>query len=83
MNQTGKEHFQYFEINLTPDEFSKAELFMKSCKSIQPIINKYGSPEFDYVFGTEGQPISGFYYSIENVKRVSDSKLRICVIYPR
>ena len=83
MNQTGKEHFQYFEINLTPDEFTQADSFMKNCKSIQLIINKYGSPEFNYIFGEEGQPISGFYYSIENIKRINDSKLRICVIYPR
>jgi hypothetical protein len=86
LNQTGPEQFEYLEIDLTQEEFNQVDNFMKGCSSIQPIINKFGSPVFDMTVGSNSniiRPISGFYYSVENIKRANDSKLRICVIYPR
>ncbi|CAB4159398.1 hypothetical protein UFOVP699_134 [uncultured Caudovirales phage] len=86
MNQVGPEQFEFIEIYLTQEEAKTVDSFMKNCKSIQPIIDKYGGAEFDLTVGSNSnkiRPISGFYYSVENVKRVNDHRLTLTIIYPR
>jgi hypothetical protein len=86
MNQNSTEQFEFIEIYLTQTEAASVDAFMKSCKSVKPIIDKYGRVEFDLVVGSnsnEIRPLSGFYYSVENVKRVNDQKLTLTIMYPR
>jgi len=86
LNQTGPEQFEYFEIYLTSDESTSVDPFMKNCKSIQSILNKYGRVEFDVTMGSNSdliRPLSGFYYSVENVKNTVGHQLTLMVIYPR
>jgi hypothetical protein len=86
LNQTGPEQFEYFEIHLTLSEAASIDSFMKNCKSIQSILNKYGRVEFDVTMGSNSdviRPLSGFYYAVENVKLLSGDQLTLMVIYPR
>lgn len=86
LNQTGPEQFEYFEIYLTSDEAKSVDSFIKKCKSIQSIIDKYGKVEMDITMGSNSdiiRPLSGFYYAIDNVKLFSGDQLTLMVIYPR
>ncbi len=86
LNQVGPEQFEYIEIYLTPSEMASVDSFMKGCKSIQSIIDKYGRVEFDVTMGSNSnliRPISGFYYSAENVQNAGGDQLTLMVIYPR
>ena len=86
LNQTGPEQFEYFEIHLTSKEASSVDSFMKNCKSIQSILDKYGRVEIDVTMGSNSdviKPLSGFYYAIDNVKLFSGDQLTLMVIYPR
>jgi hypothetical protein len=86
LNQTGPEQFEYIEIHLTQSESETVDAFMKKCKSIQSIIDKYGRVEMDVAMGSNSElirPLSGFYYSVENVKNSSSNQLTLMVIYPR
>ena len=86
LNQTGPEQFEYFEIYLTSNEAKSVDSFIKNCKSIQSIIDKYGKVEMDITMGSNSdviKPLSGFYYAIDNVKLFSGDQLTLMVIYPR
>ena len=86
LNQTGPEQFEYVEIYLTQTEASSIDSFMKGCKSIQSILDNYGKVEFDVTMGSNSdmiRPLSGFYYSVENVKNAGGDQLTLMVIYPR
>jgi hypothetical protein len=86
LNQTGPEQFEYSEIYLTSSESNSVDSFMKNCKSIQSIIDKYGRIEFDVTMGSNSniiKPLSGFYYSVENIKTTSGYQLTLTIIYPR
>jgi hypothetical protein len=86
LNQTGPEQFEYFEIRLTSKDLSNLDAFMKNCKSIQSILNKYGKVRLDITTGTHGdiiRPLSGFYYAVDYVKLYSGNQLTLMVIYPR
>jgi hypothetical protein len=86
LNQIGPEQFEYFEIYLDRKEIITVDNFMENCKSIQRIIDKYGRVEFDVTMGSNSdliKPLSGFYYSVENVKNLVGYQLTLMVIYPR
>jgi hypothetical protein len=86
LNQTGPEQFEFCEIHLTSDEAKEVDSFMNSCKSIQSIIEKFGKVEFDVSMGSSNnviEPLSGFYYSVENIKTNSGYQLTLAIIYPR
>ena len=86
LNQTGPEQFEYFEIYLTSDEAKSIDSFIKNCKSIQSIIDKYGKVEMDITMGSNSdiiRPLSGFYYTIGTIKLFSGDQLALKVIYPR
>ena len=86
LNQTGPEQFELGEIYLTNDEEKTVDLFMKNCKSIQSIIEKYGSVEFDVTVASNSdiiEPLSGFYYSIEKVKTNAGFPFTLTILYPR
>lgn len=86
LNQTGPEQFEYFEIYLTSNEAKSVDSFIKNCKSIQSIIDKYGKVEMDITMGSNSdiiRPLSGFYYTIDTIKLFSGDQLALKVIYPR
>jgi hypothetical protein len=86
LNQKGPEQFELGEIYLSKDEEKTVDLFMKNCKSIQSIIEKYGKVEFDVSMRSSNnviEPLSGFYYSVENIKTNSGYQLTLAFIYPR
>ena len=86
MNQTGPEEFQYLEIRIKQEQIQGIDSFMKSCKSIQSILNKYGRPWFDVVLGSNSdiirRPLSGFYYSFGEDK-YERGKFNLVIAYPR
>ena len=78
--------FEYFEIDITQNQIRSIDPFMKDCKSIQSIINKYGDPTFDFIeLSSESKikTLSNFYYSVENVKMSIGYQLKLIVMYPR
>jgi hypothetical protein len=85
MNQTGPEVFQWLEIRIKPDQISSIDSFMKECKSVQSILNKYGKPRFDVVFESNSnikRPLSGFYYAFGE-DEYEKGKFNLVVAYPR
>jgi hypothetical protein len=86
LNQTGPEQFEYFEIHITSTEAANIDKFMKTCKSIQSILDKYGRVKLDITMGSNSdiiQPLSGFYYAVEKSKNFPQEKSTLMVIYPR
>ena len=86
LNQKGPEQFELGEIYLSKDEEKTVDLFMKNCKSIQSIIEKYGKVEFDITMGSNSdiiEPLYGFYYSVENVKTNTGFQSTLTILYPR
>lgn len=86
LNQTGPEQFEYFEIRLALNEKAHLDTFMKKCRSIQSILNKYGEPYIDITMGSNSEiirPLSGFYYAIGPDKFSTGNKIILTVIYPR
>lgn len=86
MNQKGPEQFEYFEIKLMEKDLVGIELFMKNCRDIQSIINKFGSVQMDVTIGSNSdiiQPISGFYYAVGYLKLIRGQQLTLFVLYPR
>lgn len=86
MNQTGPEEFQYLEIRIKQEQITGIDSFMKECKSIQSILNKYGRPWFDVVLGSNSdtirRPLSGFYYAFGEDK-YSKGEFNLVIAYPR
>ncbi|MFO0494123.1 MAG: hypothetical protein ACK50Y_01210 [Flavobacteriia bacterium] len=59
---------------------------MKNCKDIQSVINEFGRAEFDVSMWSSGnkvEPLSGFYYSTDQVKTGTGEQLTLTVMYPR
>jgi hypothetical protein len=86
LNQTGPEQFEFCEIYLTSDEAKDVDSFMNNCKSIQSIIEKYGSVEFDVTVASNSdiiEPLSGFYYSIEKINTNAGFPFTLTILYPR
>jgi hypothetical protein len=86
LNQTGPEQFEYFEIRLALNKKASLNTFMKNCRSIQSILNKYGEPYIDITSGSNSdiiRPLSGFYYAIGPDKFSAGDKIILTVIYPR
>lgn len=86
LNQTGPEQLEYFEIKITKKDSIEVDQFMKSCRSIESIISRFGSPSIDIVLGSNSdliRTLSGFYYSIGYFGGMPKDDLRLTVIYPR
>lgn len=86
LNQKGPEQFEYFEITLSQKEAKAIDAFMKSCRSISSIIDRYGEPSFDIVMGSNSKyirPLSGFHYSFGYSGSAQKDNHTLTVIYPR
>lgn len=82
LNQVGPEQFEFFEIVIDKSEVTSIDRFMKNCRSIQAIINQYGSVGLDIIVASNSEvirPISGFYYSVGDTY----GKTRLSILYPR
>ena len=85
MNQRGPEQFEYLEISLSKNELPQVEPFMRNCRDIQSIIDKFGRIEMDITVGSNSEiirPLSGFYYAIGYNESSYNHKPTLFVIYP-
>jgi len=82
LNQVGPEQFEFLEIIIDNSVVNSIDPFMAKCRSIQDIINKYGTTCLDITIASNSEtirPISGFYYNVET----TFGRLRLSILYPR
>jgi hypothetical protein len=86
LNQTGPEQFEYFEVDLKESDTLDIYRFMNSCKKIEAIIDRYGSPGIDVCMWSNSnikRPISGYYYAVGYIDSNGGKQLVLKVLYPR
>jgi hypothetical protein len=82
LNQSGPEQFEFFEIVIDASVVNSIDSFMKNCRSVQEVINQYGSVGMDIIVASNSEvirPISGFYYNVSDTY----GKTRLSILYPR
>jgi len=86
-NQNGTYQFEYFEIIISQSDIDNVDKFMKNCKSVEEIINRFGEVNLDIVVtptdSNKIRTLSGFYYSVSFTGALNIERPTLSILYPR